>query len=55
MPKLVNHFKLKVPEIQLGNIDVARDFSDVRWVAQVYHALLHSEFEGIVNLCGGER
>ena len=53
VPKLVNHFKLKVPEIQLGNIDVARDFSDVRWVAQVYHALLHSEFEGIVNLCSG--
>lgn len=53
IPKLVDHFKERRPEITLGNIDVARDFSDVRWVAQAYRALLQSDFEGIVNLCSG--
>lgn len=53
IPKLVRHFRERLPEIELGNIDVARDFSDVRWVAQVYRALLDSEYEGVVNLCSG--
>jgi nucleoside-diphosphate-sugar epimerase len=53
VPKLVSHFKERLPAIELGNIDVARDFSDVRWVAQVYRALLDSEYEGVVNLCSG--
>ncbi len=53
IPKLVRHFHERLPEIELGNIDIARDFSDVRWVAQVYRALLDSEYEGIVNLCSG--
>lgn len=53
VPKLVRHFRERLPEIELGNIDVARDFSDVRWVAQVYRSLLDSEREGVVNLCSG--
>ncbi len=53
IPKLVQHFQQRLPEIELGNIDIARDFSDVRWVAQVYSALLDSEYEGVVNLCSG--
>lgn len=53
IPKLIRHFRERLPEIELGNIDVARDFSDVRWVAQVYRALLDSEYEGVVNLCSG--
>jgi len=53
IPKLVRHFQERLPEIELGNLDIARDFSDVRWVAQIYHALLDSEYEGVVNLCSG--
>ena len=38
----------------MGNIDVARDFSDVRYVAQVYEALLESSAVGeTVNVCTG--
>ena len=38
--------------IRLGNLDVARDLSDVRYVADVYRRLLESpsEFQ-IVNIC----
>jgi nucleoside-diphosphate-sugar epimerase len=53
VPKLVRHFTQREAEIELGNIDVARDFSDVRWVAQVYQVLLDSEQEGVVNICSG--
>lgn len=53
VPKLVRHFRLREPEMELGNIGVARDFSDVRWVAQVYSALLDSKHEGMVNVCSG--
>lgn len=53
IPKLVRHFRERLPTIELGNIDISRDFSDVRWVAQVYRELLDSEYEGVVNLCSG--
>lgn len=53
IPKLVRHFRERLPTIELGNIDVARDFSDVRWVAQVYRSLLDSEYEGVINICSG--
>ncbi len=33
VPKIISHFKQKAATIKLGNIDVWRDFSDVRWIA----------------------
>lgn len=54
IPKIVTHFKSRSKTISLGNIDIARDFSDVRWVAQAYIALLTSdESFSVVNLCSG--
>ncbi len=54
LPKIVDHFRRRAPVIQLGNIDVARDFSDVRVVARCYAALLTSGLSGeIVNICSG--
>lgn len=54
LPKIVAHFKTRQPLIELGNLDVARDFSDVRWIAQAYVALLESALPGeIYNLCSG--
>lgn len=56
IPKIVEHFKLRKSVIELGNIDVWRDFSDVRWVAKVYTELLSLKSEGnikILNLCSG--
>lgn len=54
VPKIVEHFARREAFIELGNIDVARDFSDVRYVARAYEALLESEATGeTVNVCTG--
>jgi GDP-6-deoxy-D-talose 4-dehydrogenase len=54
VPKIVEHFARREPSIELGNIDVARDFSDVRYVASAYEALLESDATGeTVNVCTG--
>jgi GDP-6-deoxy-D-talose 4-dehydrogenase len=51
----VEHFARREPEISLGNIDVARDFSDVRYVVRAYEALLDSSAVGeTVNVCTGQ-
>ena len=55
IPKIVNHFKARAPNIELGNTDVARDFSDVRDVARAYRALAEAQPLGeTFNLCSGE-
>ena len=55
VPKIVEHFARREPEISLGNIDVARDFSDVRYVVRAYEALLDSGAVGeTVNVCIGQ-
>jgi GDP-6-deoxy-D-talose 4-dehydrogenase len=54
VPKLVAHFSRRQQEISLGNLDVARDFSDVRVVADVYARLLSEGLAGeTYNLCSG--
>ncbi|MFS8973118.1 GDP-mannose 4,6-dehydratase [Cupriavidus necator] len=55
VPKIVSHFKRGAAFIELGNLDVARDFSDVRMVADAYRALLEGEAAGeVVNICSGK-
>ncbi|CAG4901076.1 GDP-mannose 4,6-dehydratase [Paraburkholderia saeva] len=55
VPKIVEHFARRETSISLGNLDVARDFSDVRYVARVYQALLESAVAGeTVNVCTGQ-
>ena len=54
VPKLVAHFAERRPFLELGNLDVVRDFSDVRAVAQAYLRLLGAEVpEAVTNLCSG--
>ena len=57
IPKIVSHFKRRAPFIELGNLDVSRDFSDVRDVAAVYAALL-LDARGVegqtLNVCSGQ-
>lgn len=54
VPKIVNHFRRRASVIELGNINVARDFQDVRFVVNAYRRLLESNAIGeVVNLCSG--
>lgn len=54
VPKLVQHFVERSPVLRLGNLDVVRDFSDVRMVAAAYCRLLDSRLVGTeVNICSG--
>jgi len=56
VPKIVAHFQQRADKIQLGNIDIWRDFSDVRWIASAYVQLLQSnkKIHSPVNLCSGQ-
>ena len=55
LPKLVDHFARRATRIELGNIDVYRDFNDVRMVAAAYGRLLGSGVPGdIYNVCSGQ-
>ncbi|WP_289018910.1 GDP-mannose 4,6-dehydratase [Desulfobacter postgatei] len=54
LPKIVDHFKRKASVIELGNLDISRDFNDVRFVAEVYSRLLEKSPAGeVVNICSG--
>ena len=54
IPKIVGHFKARAPVIELGNVDVARDFSDVRDIAFYYLLLADTQpTSEVVNLCSG--
>jgi nucleoside-diphosphate-sugar epimerase len=55
IPKLVTHFRQRKSEIELGNIDVSRDFSDVRFVSAAYRQLLERAHSGeTYNVCSGD-
>ncbi len=57
LPKIVDHFKRRAPVIELGNIDVVRDFSDVRTVVACYRRLLQRDSNttsgDVFNICSG--
>lgn len=55
IPKIVNAFKANQQTIELGNLDVARDFSDVRDVVNSYVKLLKSPTcSERFNICTGK-
>lgn len=56
IPKIVSHVRRRAPLIELGNLDVARDFSDVRNVATLYRRLLEAPAAvgQTFNVCSGQ-
>lgn len=55
IPKIVSHVLEGAEEIELGNLDVERDFSDVRGVVDAYARLLEAKgaVGGTFNICSG--
>lgn len=54
LPKIVEHFRDRRSVIELGNLDVIRDFSDVRDVVAAYGKLLSGKHAGrTFNVCSG--
>lgn len=55
LPKIVSHFRRRASAIELGNLAIARDFSDVRTVATCYRKLLAAAPAGeTFNVCSGQ-
>jgi len=55
IPKIVSHFRDKKPVIELGNLDVWREFGDVRAVAVAYRMLIEQCPAGkTLNVCTGQ-
>lgn len=54
LPKIVSHFRRTEKRIELGNLAIARDFSDVRMVARAYRRLMAVAPAGeAFNVCSG--
>jgi nucleoside-diphosphate-sugar epimerase len=52
VPKIVSHFKQGKKNIQLGNLDVIREFNDISFVCEVYKKLLECDtISEVVNIC----
>lgn len=55
IPKIVEHFAKRSAYIELGNLNVEREFNDVRMISEAYLRLLHDGRAGeIYNLCSGQ-
>ena len=54
IPKLVEHFVQRAESIELGNLEVEREFNDVRSVCEIYLRLLQLGKPGqAYNVCSG--
>lgn len=55
IPKIVSHFQARSETIELGNLEVWREFGDVRTVAAIYRKLLDIKPVGkTLNVCTGK-
>ena len=55
IPKLISHFTKKARVIELGNLNVEREFNDVRFVCDAYLRLLDVAKPGeAYNICSGK-
>ncbi|WP_454784582.1 GDP-mannose 4,6-dehydratase [Legionella sp. WA2024007413] len=56
VPKVVTHFSQRADFLELGNLDIVRDFSDVRDVVHAYRRLIEvgGTANEVVNICTGQ-
>jgi len=55
IPKLVQHFSRQATTIELGNLNVEREFNDVRMLCEAYLQLLSKGHPGeTYNVCSGQ-
>ena len=55
IPKLVDHYARRASVVELGNLQVEREFNDVRMVCDAYLALLrHGQAGEAYNVCSGQ-
>lgn len=55
IPKMVEHFARRRSSIELGNMQVEREFNDVRTIVQIYLDLLEKGEDGeTYNVCSGK-
>jgi nucleoside-diphosphate-sugar epimerase len=55
VPKIVDHFVRRTAEIELGNLDLYRDISDVERVIEAYARFVSVDIApGVVNICSGQ-
>lgn len=54
LPKIVDHFRRRAVAIELGNLEVVRDFTDVRSLVRIYGRIIASASGGdVYNVCSG--
>jgi nucleoside-diphosphate-sugar epimerase len=54
IPKLIRHFSQKIPVIELGNLNIEREFNDISTICQAYISLLEYGVPGeIYNVATG--
>lgn len=54
IPKLIDHFRRRAAQVQLGNLRVEREYNDVRFVCNAYLGLLGPSVPpGTYNVCTG--
>jgi len=55
IPKIVKHFIDREKDIEMGNCDVIKDFSDIRFVVQVYKKLMECNVKSeVINISSGK-
>ncbi len=54
IPKIIYHFRERKDIIELGNLNVSREFNDIYFICEAYKRLLESSYKSeIVNICSG--
>lgn len=55
IPKIIDHYVNKSKSISLGNLDVYREFNDVRQIVYIYlQLLLNKPIGKVINVCSGQ-